>query len=109
MSIGEEIVDQKLNGIPLHSPHPAPYRLKENKKSCSSGKIIKIAGKVNELDLIELQTSMKVRQVNLEVHTDREKIYMRRVMQNRGSIMNAIEEISLCPPVWTNRRNFRIH
>lgn len=53
-----------------------------------------MVGKVNELELFQLHTSMKVKPVNLEVHTAREKNYMKKVMLNRASVIHAIEEIS---------------
>lgn len=71
MSIGDELVEHKLACTPLHSPHPAPYRPKERKKSTCSGKYIKAADKVKEIELLDLHSSMKVRPLALETDTAR--------------------------------------
>lgn len=65
--------------------------------------------KIKVDDLLDLQESMTVRPLLLETHSTREKLYMRRVMQNRGNTIHAIVELSKELPFQTQRKGFRIH
>ena len=108
MSLGDELLEQKKGLKPLHTPHPAPFRSTDQKKRTASGKHIKPLQKTPEIELLALHSSMKVKPVALENHSVREKIYMRRKMQNRGSVIHAIEEFSQCAPALTERKSYRI-
>ena len=109
MVLRTEVRSSKEYRAPLHSPHPAPYRSKENRNSHASSRMLVAKSKIKVDDLLDLQESMTVRPLLLETHSTREKLYMRRVMQNRGNTIHAIVELSKELPFQTQRKGFRIH
>jgi hypothetical protein len=56
--------------------------------------------------LFDLKKSMQIKQIKLRADEEREKNYMKRILQNRMCSIHLAEDISNSTPLWTSRKTF---
>jgi hypothetical protein len=54
--------------------------------------------------LLDLKKSMQIKQIKLRADEERERNYMKRILQNRMCSIHPIEDMTHSTPLWTSRK-----